>query len=106
MAADIRADAQNAQDAPDEIKKLLIPEDDKEMQRANATAAQWMTETLGAASGDLVGVVVMWTHEPQLPGIASHDDTDQIVFVLVRGVQRENASPKIRGIIYGIPLAN
>jgi len=30
----------------------MIPDDDNEMKRANATAAQWLRQNLGAQKGD------------------------------------------------------
>lgn len=97
MAADISADFKTANGVPDETKRQMIPEDDAEMKRANATAVQWMADAVGAKSGMPVGVVVLWVE-------GGGDEVAHMLFVLVRGEEIANNQYRIKTIVYGDPL--
>jgi hypothetical protein len=105
MAADVAADFKNATTLPEEAKTKFVIDDETEIKRANATAAQWICEQLSAGNNTPVGVIVLWT-----PRSTSTDAAPQYeaVFVLCRGEEKENAqkAPKINSIVYGTPVAD
>jgi len=63
MAADLAADCKTTTDLPDVFRRRMIPLDDGEMQRANATAAQWVGTSLNAGTGAFVAVILVWCPE-------------------------------------------
>jgi hypothetical protein len=106
LAADIAVDCKNAADFPDAMREKMIPKDDADMQRANATAAQWLSQKLGAADGDHVGVIVLyWNGEPARNATSIDRASPELIFVLVSGVTTDLHNFQIQRIIYGNPLA-
>lgn len=118
MAADLMADCKNA-DLPDSVRQRMVPQDDASMQRANATAAQWISDSIDAATGDRVGVLVFFEPTDALRaarGFASNVNSSggELIFVLVRAQAGAVASPaaetlaptaiRIDRIVYGNPL--
>lgn len=114
MAADLMADCKNTE-LPESIRQRMIPQDDAAMQRANATAAQWMSESLQAAAGDRVGVIVLF--EPAdatrlSRGLSGSSSAGELLFVLVRAHPSaaaansgpQSAVPRIDRVVYGNPL--
>jgi hypothetical protein len=77
------------------------------MKRANATAVQWLVDQLDAKNGAHVGVIILWTPRPPVPGVTS--DAPPIcdpVFVLVRGEEVGVGEFKINYVVYGCPMLN
>ena len=106
MAADIAADFKNCPSIPDEVKRHMIPEDDAEMQRANATAVQWVTEMLQITTNQPVGVIVLWC-APSASGAATGtSDQPQTVFLLIKGQETAPDQFRLRQIVYGHPQQN
>jgi hypothetical protein len=100
MAADVAADFKSSEIVTDSEKKKMVPESEEEMRRANATAAQWMRQTLSAQRGDPVAVIIMWRAteiSPQGKPLAGES-----VFMLVRG-QESDDSYRITQVIFGNP---
>ena len=100
MAADIVEAFVQAQ-APDEIKRYMTPANDSQMVRANTAAAKWLTESLSAKPGDLVGVVVFW-RPPSGAQKLAEGLRPEIVFVLVKGSLAGPAA-RIDAIAFGNP---
>src|SRR4051812_5290157 len=63
VAADVAQDFTASTTAPEEVKKQKVPADEDSMRRANVTAIQWITQALGATTGQAVGVIVLWPTE-------------------------------------------
>ena len=98
MAADLAADFKTTSAVPDSIKSLMVPTDDEAMQRANATAIQWVAQVLGATQGTPVAVAVV------VP--AAVPDTTKMpqpVLVVMRGEQGEDGSFLVSRIVFGTP---
>lgn len=100
MAADVAADFKSSPLIPEPDKKKMVPRDDDEMKRANATAAQWIRQVLNVEKGDPVGVIVAWraTEQPR----EGEPVLGEPVFVLFRGKETEN-SFKITQLVFGNP---
>jgi hypothetical protein len=106
MAADLAADFKAASGIPDEIKHRMIPEDDDQMKRANATAVQWAAEVLQAAKDQPVGIIVLWCEDRGAPGMGTGvGSSPELLFILIRGEQVGKDQFKIRQAVYGDPLA-
>jgi hypothetical protein len=114
-AADVAVDCKNSLDLPDELRQRMVPQDDVEIKRANATAVQWLSNTLGAADGDLVGVVVMYVPAEPLAGSSTPPEnlSGEMMFVLLKGqAVQDGASDddvdetavSVRQVVYGNPL--
>jgi hypothetical protein len=104
LAADIAADFKNAAAIPDKVKAQFTIDDETEIKRANTTAAQWLVEELNAGDGAPVGVIVLWTPRPTLPGVKSAPSFD-VMFVLCRGQRIAENKYKMTSIVYGSPVA-
>ena len=105
MAADIGADFKNAASIPEKSKFRFLVEEESDMKRANATAAQWVVEQLDARGGVPVGVIVLWTPRPARVGSAESDATVfDVVFVLCRGEEVAPHEFKITSLVFGNPL--
>lgn len=102
MAADLAADLKAATAVPEEIRKRLIPGDDDQMKRANATAVQWTADVLRVSNDQPVGIIVLWCEDPGIPGLAS---PPELVFILLRGEQSGKDQFRISQVVYGDPLA-
>jgi hypothetical protein len=101
MAADVSADFKNAAAVPDKAKLKFLIDDDTEMKRANATAAQWIGEMVTAKHGVPVGVLVLWTPRPSTTGA---EPTYDILFILCKGEQVGN-NYRISTVVYGGPTS-
>jgi hypothetical protein len=107
MAADVSADFKNAAAVPDKAKVKFMIDDETEMKRANATAAQWMGEIVEAKHGAPVGVLVLWTPRPTASGAAPVSEAApayDIVFILCRGEQVGTNKFRIASVVYGSPV--
>lgn len=100
MAADLAADFKNAEAVPDDTRRRMVPADESEMKRANATAVQWLTDVLKASNGEKVGVIVIWTSA--LPTVSAGEMT----FVLVKGAEISPGEWRIGHVVYGYPNLN
>jgi hypothetical protein len=99
MAADLAADFKTATTASDSIKALMIPTNDDAMQRANATAIQWVAQALGATQGTPVAVALV------MPAAVAESPKSPVpVLVLMRGAAGEDGSFHISRIVFGTPL--
>lgn len=107
MAADVSADFKNAAGVPDRAKLKFMVEDEQEMKRGNATAAQWMGEQLSAKNGTPVGVVVLWTPKTATtrPSTGSNSPEYDVVFLLCKGEEVGPQKFRITSVVYGSPLA-
>ncbi|MCY2954959.1 MAG: hypothetical protein NTU53_23765 [Planctomycetota bacterium] len=101
MATDIVESFAQAQQVPDELKRYMTPQNEAQMARANTAAARWLTETLTAKPGDLVGVVVFWSAPTGALGVVE-SVRPEIIFVLVKGGMA-GGSPRIEAIAFGNP---
>ena len=93
LAKDIAADVSASDMVADRDKARITPPDDAELARANATAADWVAQTLGAERNHLVGVAVFWNAKLNRP-----------MFVLVKG-QPTADSFEVKLAVYGDPMA-
>jgi hypothetical protein len=105
MAADIAADFKNATVVPDKAKVKFLVDDPAEIKRANATAVQWVVEQLNARAGMPVGVIVLWTPRPPVPGATTSEPVVyDTVFVLCRGEEVGPQEFKIDTVVFGSPI--
>jgi hypothetical protein len=86
---------------PEDVKHMMIPLDEPEFRRANATAALWLTESLGATPGERVAIIVLWSANGR--GEESDRPTDGISFVLLKGTPATSEA-RIQIIVFGKPL--
>jgi hypothetical protein len=104
MAADIAADFKNAASIAEDAKTKFVIDDETEIKRANATAAQWICEQLSAGNNTPVGVIILWT--PRSGSTADAPQYDAI-FVLCRGEENaQQKTPRISTVVYGTPVAD
>ena len=101
MAADVSADFKNAAAVPDKAKSKFLIDDENEIKRANATAAQWIGEMVGAKHGAPVGVIVLWTLRPTAPGTTAEAPVYDILFLLCKGEQVGANQYRISTVVYG-----
>lgn len=85
---------------PDDVKQLMIPMDEPELRRANATAAQWLNESLAATPGDRVAIVVLWSAEAAAD--RSANPTNGVSFVLLKGTPVDSEA-KVQTVVFGSP---
>jgi hypothetical protein len=98
MAADLAADFKSAPMIPEATKTLMVPADDAAMQRANATAIQWVAQVLGAVQGTPFAVALI------MPSPASPlEKTPLPILVLMRGTASENGVFAVDRIVFGTP---
>lgn len=98
-AGDI-AEAFRDASVPSEVKYLMIPLDEAELRRANGIAAQWLKESVGAAPGDRVAIIVLWS--PEAANAASTDPLNGVSFVLLKGTPTESEA-KVQTVVFGNP---
>lgn len=101
MAADISADAKKSAKMPEAEKARMSPPDDASMKQANATAAQWIGDTLAATDSQPVAAILFWCDgnaDDQRLGI-----TPGLVFVLIKGREADKGAFKITQVAYGNP---
>ena len=98
MAADLAADFKTSTQVPDSLKELMIPEDDEGMKRANATAIQWLAQSLGAVKGTPVAVVLLM---PSTPADAKTPTLP--LLLLVRGDDSPSEPLHVSRVVYGTP---
>jgi hypothetical protein len=84
---------------PEEVKVMMIPQDEAQLRRANATAALWLTDSLGARGGDRVAMIVLWSEE-KIEG--ETNPVQRVVFVLLKG-RTTDATAAIETIVFGTP---
>src|SRR5215207_7965133 len=101
LAADIAADFKNAAAIADEAKTKFVIDDETEIKRANATAAQWVSEQLSAGNSTPVGVIVLWTPRK---GSTAEAPQFEALFVLCRGEENAQKTPRINSVVYGTPV--
>lgn len=101
LASDI-ADEVSGSDAVSEPVRERLWVSGETAKRANATAAQWVGELLGARQGDLVGVVLLWKAESSKP-VEREGTTATLMFVLVKAQQKNGGPFKITSIVFGTP---
>lgn len=108
MAADLAADFKNADEIPDPMKTHMIPRDETDMKRANATAAQWLGSILQAGDGQPVAVLLFWCAVQGLPGSLADKEAEeqkyQPLFILLKGRESPGGGFAIQTIIYGNPV--
>jgi len=106
MAADLAADFKNATDLPEEIRKRMLPVDDDDMKRANATAAQWVASALAAHPGEFVAVIVVWKDESVQPVSLTDQAPSQgaVQFVLLKGEEIAPGDFRISLALMGKPF--
>lgn len=100
MATDI-AQAVAASTLPDDIKRYMTPQTEAKTAKANEAASRWLGETLTAKPGDLVGVLVLWSHPTKRPE-TQQLPRPEMIFVLVKAATTE-LGPRITTIAYGNP---
>jgi len=103
MAADVSADFKTAAAVPDKAKAKFLIDDETEMKRANATAAQWVGEMVSAKHGAPVGVMILWTPKPSAAGGASSEPVYDVLFILCKGEQVAGNKYRISTVVYGGP---
>ena len=99
-AGDI-ADAFRDASVPPDVKHLMIPVDEAELRRANATAAQWLKESLGADPGDRVAILVLWSTDDS--AIDAANPTKGVSFVLLKGTPSAEPEAKVQTVVFGNP---
>jgi len=103
LAADLAADAKKSSAVPAEWARRMDARDDRDMARANATAAQWLATSVGSTDGDPVAVICLWV-PTQDPAGAADAPAGDMVFALVKGVRGEAGQVFVRTIAFGDPL--
>lgn len=94
LAVDIAADVKNSDLVSEADKRKIIPLDAAEAARANSTAADWVSRTLGAERDHLIGVAVFWSMRTNRP-----------VFVLMKGEPgRGDVAFAVKLAVYGDPM--
>jgi hypothetical protein len=101
MAADAAADFKNAAAVPEDAKNKFVIDDETEIKRANATAAQWICEQLSAGNNTPVGVIILWSPKS---GSTPEAPQYEAVFVLCRGEENTTKAPRITTVVYGTPV--
>jgi hypothetical protein len=89
---------------PGDVKDRMIPVDNAELVRANGIAAQWLKESLHAAPGDRVAIVVLWSPEAANAGGGggSADPINGVSFVLLKGTTTDSEA-KVQTVVFGNP---
>lgn len=107
MAAALAADFKTATDVPEQVKRHMVPANDAEMTRANATAVQWLSLELQARSGDPVAVITLWcSRAPDpLPRASDPGAVDmEPIFILLKGEETTSGQFRIKTVVFGNPL--
>jgi len=104
VAAEVANDLKGAPQIPEVVRLRYLPIDEVDMKRANATAVQWLADSLSAVNGDPVGALIFWIDET---ASASRPEqaTQSLLFVLLKGQQLPSGEYRIVKIVYGNPLA-
>lgn len=92
LAVDIADDVRGSDLVSEAQKRKIIPLDDAEAARANATAGDWVARTLAAERNHLVGVAVFWDVAANRP-----------VFILMKG-DYVRGSYEVKLAVYGDPM--
>jgi hypothetical protein len=95
---------------PGAAKERMIPVDEAELRRANATAARWLTESLNAAPGDRVAIVVLFSAAADAAAAAADatnadaaaDPLAGVSFVLLKGTPA-GTEAKVQTVVFGNP---
>jgi hypothetical protein len=98
IAADIAAAVTGAQ-VSDDVKKLLVPPDSDAIFRANITATRWVQNSLTAANGDPVAVLLFFVSDTS----QANTPDGKILFVMLKGRRDANGAYQITQIVYGDP---
>jgi hypothetical protein len=101
LATDVANDVARSEDVPPDAKKDLTIDDLAVQARANATATRWLTSTLKAQDGTLVGVVELWN-----TNASASDNPPHPLFILVTGAVSDAGVYTISKIVYGDPIQN
>jgi hypothetical protein len=96
MANQIAEAFKNAE-VPEELKRKMALRDEAHALRANRTAVNWLTESLGAKQGDKVGVVIFWCEK-------AANGQPEVVFILLKG-DPQSEFGKVKSICFGNPIS-
>jgi hypothetical protein len=100
LAADIAADAAACDIIPPEAKQSLVS-DGPAAAKASEIAVKWVTSTLNANSGTLVGVITFW----DLRVNGTPDNPVHPFFILIKGAQTDSGKFAITTIVFGDPIS-
>ena len=93
-AADVADDVNSSAIISGFAKRAL----DLDAKRDQTTVMQWLTSSLQAQDGALVGLVSMWDAKGDV------DDKHRLVFLLILAEKTSDGGFKLRRIVYGDPL--
>ena len=96
MANQIAEAFKNAE-VPEELKRKMVIRDEAHSLRANRTAANWLSESLGAKQGDKVGVVIFWCEK-------GTNGQSEVIFILLKG-DPQGEFGKVKAICFGNPVS-
>jgi hypothetical protein len=102
LAEDISVAVQASDVVPPEVRQWLIPADEHAMRHANATAGQWLAQTLNLKHGQPVAVVMLW--RPARSVFNASAKSGEVFFLLMRGESGES-SRLIEHVVFGVPVA-
>ena len=98
VASDIAADLRNATDLDVEVRKLLVPESDSQIRRANETALKWLHSELEASAQDPIGVIVLYEKD------RAARQSRSFKFVLIKGERDAQQTFLVSRVVFGDPL--
>jgi hypothetical protein len=96
IATDIAGAVQDSE-APDEVKKILVPADADAAARANATATRWAQSALSLGNSDAFAVMVFLKNDS---GSAQAAES-KVFFVLLKARSSADGSYRVTQIVYG-----
>jgi len=102
IASDIAADFSASNSIPESVRRIMVPPGDKEMRQANEVASHWMGQSLGAAEGQKIGVIIFRGKASTTQPAETADETRSLIMVLIKG-DLTNGAPQITHIIFGDP---
>jgi hypothetical protein len=99
LAGDIARSLHDTQ-VPEAVKRHMIPMNEAQTGRANATAEQWIHDKVEPKPEEMIGVIVMWCEHA---GVSEAEaGKSEMVFVLVKADKDETA-PRVRMVVFGDP---
>ena len=102
VATDLARDIRQATFLPEEFRSEFAIEGDAAIQRANETAAQWVTSALQPGVQQPVALIALWQDRAAEASVASQQAArGTMVFVLVKGRQLPAGDYAISFVIYG-----
>ena len=103
LAADLASDIESSPAVPEEKKSQFIPSATLALERANATAAEWVRKSLALEDGDhLVAVVMVW--HPNGAGKSRNSPGPLFMLVRARPGQPHEPAFQITHIVFGSPI--